>query len=96
LALLAREKTYYADQIDRHLAGIEHLDYDPKGELHGTHVLDIAAGNGQGSQIAGVAPEAELIFADVQDALGGDEGTIEVKSCTLPRRSSISRAVVRA
>lgn len=29
---------------------------------HGTHVLDIAAGNGNGGGMAGVAPEADLIF----------------------------------
>ncbi|MEM7541750.1 MAG: S8 family peptidase [Pseudomonadota bacterium] len=32
---------------------------------HGTHVMDIAAGNGNGSGIAGFAPNAELIFVDV-------------------------------
>jgi subtilisin family serine protease len=32
---------------------------------HGTHVMDIAAGNGYGSQVAGVAPQADLIFVDV-------------------------------
>lgn len=77
-ALLSRGKTYYADALDRHLAGLELIDYDPRGELHGTHVLDIAAGNGRGSGTLGVAPEAELIFADVQDSLGSDEGTVEV------------------
>lgn len=29
---------------------------------HGTHVLDIAAGNGQGGGPVGIAPEADLIF----------------------------------
>lgn len=78
IALLSRGKTYYADDIDLHLAGTKRIDYDPRGELHGSHVLDIAAGNGRGSRICGVAPDAELIFADVQDALGGDDGTVEV------------------
>jgi len=32
---------------------------------HGTHVMDIAAGNGNGSNVAGVAPEADLVFVDV-------------------------------
>ncbi|MFL5387075.1 MAG: S8 family peptidase [Longimicrobiaceae bacterium] len=32
---------------------------------HGTHVMDIAAGNGSGTGIAGVAPEAELVFVDL-------------------------------
>ncbi|MCB1542578.1 MAG: S8 family serine peptidase [Rhodoblastus sp.] len=32
---------------------------------HGTHVMDIAAGNGLGSGQAGVAPEAELVFVEL-------------------------------
>ncbi len=32
---------------------------------HGTHVMDIAAGNGNGSGQPGVAPNADLIFVDV-------------------------------
>jgi len=37
---------------------------DPKG-AHGTHVMDIAAGNGRGTRRAGVAPQAGLIFVDI-------------------------------
>lgn len=32
---------------------------------HGTHVMDIAAGNGGGSKVAGFAPNADLVFVDV-------------------------------
>jgi subtilisin family serine protease len=32
---------------------------------HGTHVMDIAAGNGRGTQLPGVAPAADLIFVEV-------------------------------
>ncbi len=32
---------------------------------HGTHVLDIAAGNGLGSGVPGCAPQAELIFVEL-------------------------------
>jgi subtilisin family serine protease len=32
---------------------------------HGTHVMDIAAGNGRGSSVPGVAPQAELIFVEL-------------------------------
>lgn len=39
----------------------------PKG-THGTHVMDIAAGNGRGSGTPGVAPQADLIFVDVSHA----------------------------
>jgi subtilisin family serine protease len=56
--------------IDRALKS-EHpyqaLDYDPadagqRGGAHGTHVLDIAAGSGEGGGMSGVAPEADLVF----------------------------------
>lgn len=32
---------------------------------HGTHVMDIAAGNGNGSGAPGFAPQADLVFVDV-------------------------------
>jgi len=32
---------------------------------HGTHVMDIAAGNGRGTTVSGVAPKAELIFVEL-------------------------------
>lgn len=44
------------------------LKYAPGNEpggTHGTHVMDIAAGNGSGTGQAGVAPEADLIFVEV-------------------------------
>lgn len=56
------------------------LGYDPGGARtggsHGTHVMDIAAGNGRGSQLPGVAPAAELVFVEVSArdvAWGGPE-----------------------
>ncbi|GER23470.1 hypothetical protein NCCP1664_19660 [Zafaria cholistanensis] len=46
------------------------LDYwlDPTEPAHGTHVMDIAAGNGRGTGVPGVAPEADLIFVDVANS----------------------------
>lgn len=38
---------------------------DPSTGTHGTHVLDIAAGNGQGLGIPGFAPEADLMFVNL-------------------------------
>ncbi|MDX2150108.1 MAG: S8 family peptidase [Bryobacteraceae bacterium] len=42
---------------------------DPDNEFekgsHGTHVMDIAAGNGRGSGVAGIAPQADLIFVEL-------------------------------
>ena len=41
------------------------LSYRPKAAAHGTHVMDIAAGNGRATGRPGVAPKAELIFVQV-------------------------------
>ena len=55
------------------------LGYDPNANYyqpgpvagaHGTHVTDIAAGNGTGSRAAGVAPRADIVFVQLEpDAL---------------------------
>ncbi|MDM5223536.1 S8 family peptidase [Peribacillus sp. NJ11] len=37
----------------------------PNGYVHGTHVMDIAAGNGSGTGIPGVAPNADLVFVEL-------------------------------
>ncbi len=44
------------------------LGYFPGRSSHGTHVMDIAAGNGRGSGTKGVAPEADIVFVDVSHA----------------------------
>ena len=44
------------------------LGYNPRWEsqgTHGTHVMDIAAGNGRGTKSPGVAGKADLIFVEV-------------------------------
>lgn len=41
------------------------LNYSPGAQSHGTHVMDIAAGNGNGSSVPGMAPDADLIFVNV-------------------------------
>ncbi len=51
------------------------LGYSPPNAAHGTHVMDIAAGNGRGSGQAGVASEADLIFVEVAANAGGQNGT---------------------
>ncbi len=40
-------------------------NYHPGASSHGTHVMDIAAGNGNGSNVPGVAHQADLIFVNV-------------------------------
>ncbi|WP_433379086.1 S8 family serine peptidase [Actinoplanes sp. CA-142083] len=42
-------------------------DADRGNGTHGTHVLDIAAGNGRGGGPAGLAPEAGLVFVHLAD-----------------------------
>jgi subtilisin family serine protease len=41
------------------------LGYRPARRSHGTHVMDIAAGNGRGSGTTGVAPNADLVFVEL-------------------------------
>jgi hypothetical protein len=41
------------------------LGYNPKHDAHGTHVLDVAAGSGDGTGVPGVAPGAEIIFVQL-------------------------------
>ncbi|NJL81293.1 MAG: S8 family serine peptidase, partial [Richelia sp. SM2_1_7] len=38
------------------------LGYYPGKLAHGTHVMDIATGNGNGTGSAGIAPEADIVF----------------------------------
>jgi subtilisin family serine protease len=38
---------------------------DPAEPAHGTHVMDIAAGNGRGSRAPGVASDSDLIFVEL-------------------------------
>ncbi|WP_376956556.1 S8 family peptidase [Azospirillum sp. A26] len=69
---------YTPAQIDAALASddpYEALGYAPAKDdparpqengTHGTHVMDIAAGNGLGSKQPGVAPKASLIFVDAK------------------------------
>jgi hypothetical protein len=49
---------------------------DPGEAAHGTHVMDIAAGNGRGSGVPGMAPQADIVFVEVSSsdiAWQGDE-----------------------
>lgn len=43
----------------------QRLQYEPGPGAHGTHVMDIAAGNGRGTGVPGVAPKADIIFVQL-------------------------------
>ena len=59
--------------------------------MHGTHVLDIAADNGQAASPAGIAPEADLIFVHLADRTTGGLRTSVIR-CACSRRSTSSPA----
>ncbi len=41
---------------------------DPSEPAHGTHVMDIASGNGRGTGVPGMAPQAEIVFVEVSSS----------------------------
>jgi subtilisin family serine protease len=49
------------------------LAYEPEPAAHGTHVADIAAGNGRGTNRPGVAPQADIIFVHLSANDFGDD-----------------------
>lgn len=61
---------YDRQQIDQALGNnpgnpYKALDYKPAVNAHGTHVMDIAAGDSPNQEFRGVAPGAELIFVQL-------------------------------
>ncbi len=52
------------------------LQYKPADAAHGTHVLDIAAGNGNVTGNQGVAPNADIIFVDVASDDVEEDGSL--------------------
>ncbi|HEX4961831.1 MAG TPA: S8 family peptidase, partial [Thermoanaerobaculia bacterium] len=60
-------------------AGYDPADFEDPTDpgAHGTHVMDIAAGNGRGTGVPGMAPEADLIFVNISDA-NDPQGTAAV------------------
>ncbi|MVT08570.1 S8 family serine peptidase [Chitinophaga sp. ysch24] len=58
-------RLYLSDEINSALKSIDPyvaLSYKLEANAHGTHVMDIAAGNGRGSGVPGVAPNSDIIF----------------------------------
>ncbi|CUB45867.1 S8 family peptidase [Bacillus cereus] len=45
--------------------GYPDVSFNPNDPEHGTHVMDIAGGNGNGTDIPGVAPNVDLVFVEL-------------------------------
>jgi subtilisin family serine protease len=61
-------RVYTQTEINAALRSVEpytSLGHDPGRASHGTHVMDIACGNGGGSSVPGVAPQADIIFVQI-------------------------------
>src|SRR5262249_6738741 len=87
--------------VERPSNAYDALSYAPQPAAHGTHVLDIATGNGQGSHVSGVAPGADIIFvhvaaADLQDddSLGNSRHLLEAVEYILTKASQLRRPAV--
>ena len=50
--------------------GYDPADFEDPADpgSHGTHVLDIAAGNGGGTDVPGMAPNADIVFVNISQA----------------------------
>ncbi len=74
----AHDYSYWRLGYDPHAR--HYMDVEALGGAHGTHVLDIAAGNGYavlqgGPRSAGVAPGADLIFVQLAKDAGPQPGS---------------------
>ncbi len=77
------------------------LAYQPGTEAHGTHVMDIAAGNGRGSGAAGVAPDADLIFVQLateglsaSESFGNSRRLLEAVDYIFSKAAQLGRQAV--
>lgn len=67
-------EVYTKDDIDNALQSnnpYSELDYNLDNDIrgtHGTHVMDIAAGNGRGSGVPGVSPKADIVFVELSSS----------------------------
>ncbi|MBI1895044.1 MAG: S8 family peptidase [Acidobacteria bacterium] len=77
-------REFAAPRINAALAAAnpyQELDYEPAASSHGTHVADIACGNGRATGHAGVAPAAGIVFVHLSggdaDSLGNSRHLLE-------------------
>ena len=97
-------REFTAAKIDAALAGAnpyQALAYNPGREAHGTHVMDIAAGNGRGSGAAGVAPGADLIFVQLateglsaSESFGNSRRLLEAVDYIFDKAAQLGRPAV--
>jgi subtilisin family serine protease len=73
----AQGREFTADAINQALDTddpYQTLGYNPGIGCHGTHVMDIAVGNGRATSNPGVAPAADIIFVHIDDGHAGQAG----------------------
>ena len=77
------------------------LAYDPGESSHGTHVMDIAAGNGRATGDPGVAPNADLIFVQVasgdyedEESFGNSRRLLEAVDYIFSKAGELGRPAV--
>lgn len=97
-------REFTAAQINAALAGAspyQALAYHPGLQAHGTHVMDIAAGNGRGSGKAGVAPGADLIFVQLateglsaSESFGNSRRLLEAVDYIFDKAAQLGRQAV--
>jgi subtilisin family serine protease len=76
-------RVYSPTEINAALRSVDpyaSLGHDPGKASHGTHVMDIACGNGGGSGVPGVAPHADVIFVQISSSDIPWQGTEVVSS----------------
>lgn len=79
----------------------QQLAYQPQASAHGTHVLDIAAGNGRATGAPGVAPAADLIFVHVaasdfeaDESFGNSRRLLEAVDYVFQKAEQLGRPAV--
>lgn len=83
------------------LTAYQRLGYEIGDDAHGTHVLDIAAGNGQATQNPGIAPQADLIFVELkrdqatqQESMGNSRYLLEAVKYIFDKADELQRSAV--
>ncbi len=95
-------REFTADEINKALEKpnpYTALSYHPGNRAHGTHVMDIAAGNGRGSSNPGVAPKADIIFVELStesklENFGNSRRLLEAVEYVFHRAEELGKSAV--